>query len=145
MVNRTRTLGAVCLGVGTMLFLTALVTMPADAAEGNLPILQPSPRPPWFATLTPAATPSPEAASGPPPVSAEATPTPTPALIPHTGGSPRGGWLLEVGISLIVLGLALTGLAESKAQTDPHVNPQSRGPYQAPRRGDEYRANRHPW
>lgn len=78
-------------------------------------MLQPSPRPPWYVTMTPTggptATPTPTRLPPPP----TPTPTPTAVLLPVAGDTFQAGWLLGLGIGCILLGLALAVLGRGTA------------------------------
>lgn len=92
------------LATGVLLVLTGLLTMPASA-WGWDGTLQPSPRPPWYATTTPLLQPSETPVpSFPTPV---LTPTPARFLLPASGGTLAGGWLVAAGAALVLLGLTV--------------------------------------
>lgn len=94
--------------VGGMFLMAYLAMTPVGAMELGAPALQPSPRPPWNATMTAPAGPTPALTlSSPTPV---LTPTPIPVLLPPSGVALPGQWLLVVGIILLLLGALLTVL-----------------------------------
>lgn len=117
--------GYTLLAVGAAFFLAGLLGTPVTGAKGDALLLQPSPRPTtslptlrpttWLPTLVPTASPvvSPTAAPTPaepkpPPPAPTSTPVPIP--LPPSGGTFQGGWLLGLGIGLILLGFTLTVL-----------------------------------
>jgi hypothetical protein len=96
--------------VGLLLLLLGLLATPADAAGQYTPALQPSPRPPWYTTLTPqAANATPVSASsvGPPASASVSAPAP---VLPSTGNSWHHRWLLGLGLGCCVVGLTFTVL-----------------------------------
>ena len=116
-MSRIRIAGRVFLAAGLLLLLLGLLTAPADAAGGNGPALQPSPRPPWYTTLTP---PAPRAT----PLSASSVASPASAavsspVLPTTGSSWHGRWLLGLGLGSFVVGLVLAVLGQLQAEAVP--------------------------
>ena len=114
-MDKTRMVERVFSAVGLLLLLLGLLAVPADAAGGNSPALQPSPRPAWYSTLTPPAPrTTPEAASSVSPPSST-----TASVLPTTGSSWHARWLLGLGLGSTVVGLVLAVLGQLGADAAP--------------------------
>jgi hypothetical protein len=120
---KTRVMMVTLLIIGFVLFLVGLLAVPAGAAEGNAPPLQPSPRPTSaLPTLRPTSElPTLEPTTGPSetgePASQPDSPalTPSSALLPDAGGASGGGWLLGLGGGFILIGFLLAVLRQGRA------------------------------
>jgi len=119
MIKR-RTITLTLFTTGILLFLTGfLLAISVGAAGEGIPALQPSPRPPWDATMTPAVQPTTPPTPTSPPPSPTPTPTPTPIILPLTGGATyQSAWLLGLGAGFVLLGLSLTAFGKSQHQAD---------------------------
>ncbi|MBU0705066.1 MAG: hypothetical protein KKC18_14505 [Chloroflexi bacterium] len=109
---KTGTITLILFTTGVILFLVGFLVMPVGAARVDVPALQPSPRPPWIITPTPTPT------SPPPTLPPLPTPTPTPIpipiLLPLSGGTFSGGWLLGLGAGFVLLGLTFVALKRGR-------------------------------
>lgn len=105
---KLKTLSRVISAVGLVTLLAAFMTTPIRADDAAAPQLEPSPRPPWYATLTPEPEPTSTPAPPPPPTPTPApTSTPEVSLLPLTGDSAsRSGRLVGLGLGLLLTGLA---------------------------------------
>ena len=121
--KRNRSQDMKTIGVASIcFFLMGLLTTPADVAEADAPALQPSPRPPWYGTVTPTPTPRPTSTPPPPPshpLPSQPTPAPTPDRLPITGGTYKCGWMLGLGVGFTLLGFALTAFGLVKTRPVP--------------------------
>lgn len=97
------------IALGLFVVLVGLLATPVNAGGVESPIAQePSPRPGWSATLTPAATVAPTAAPEPTATSAPSSPSePQPTVSPEVTLLPETGRVLPFG--LVLAGLALIG------------------------------------
>ncbi|HEC35604.1 MAG TPA: hypothetical protein ENI39_03620 [Anaerolineae bacterium] len=110
-MGKTRILAGVLIVLGVLFLLNSLITVPAGVTAQGGSTAQPSPRPPWYATMTP--TPGPTPAEPPPHPTPTATATPVPVLLPVSGNGFQGGWLAGLGAGFVLLGLALAALGRA--------------------------------
>jgi len=99
------------LTMGFALALSVLLLAPVRAARPGTVPLQPSPRPPWYATETPTPQPTPRPTSRPaqqpPPPPPTPTATPIPDVLPATGGFSHADCLVALGAGAILSALFL--------------------------------------
>lgn len=108
-MGKIRIVASILVVMGALFLLGGLMAVPVGAGGRSVPPLQPSPRPPWNATMTP--TPGPGPTSAPPPPPPTPTPTPLPILLPVSGGGAAAGWFLALGGLCLLGGLALAASA----------------------------------
>lgn len=108
---KRNTIAWTIIALGLFVVLAGLLATPVNAGGNESPIAQePSPRPGWSATLTPAPTVVPTATPVPAATSAPAAPSdPQPTTPPSTVLLPETGRTLSLGLTLAGVALIATG------------------------------------
>lgn len=116
-MSNTRITASLLSILGLSLLLAGLMASPVQAMRVGAPAAQPSPRPPWYATMTPTPGGAAEPPSAPPLASLSPTPTVVPVLLPASGGQPLAGWLTGLGAGCLLLGLAIAALGVRRGRS----------------------------